>query len=97
MREYTYKNVSHVISGVFSKEKYVMAASTCAMHVITCAWPTVAIALFVTRFAKKGSYTCTFSRHTLSSFVSHVCLILLKLEQSAFTQADIHKCSVHGL
>ena len=54
----------------------------------------------------KGSYTCTVSRHTFYHYLlttsmdqQHMCLILLKLEQSAFTQAsfsnlsDVHKHS----
>ena len=56
------------------------------------------------QICQKGSYTCTVSRHTFyhhllatSMDQQHICLILLKLEQSAFTQAsfsnlfDIHK------
>ena len=58
------------------------------------------------RFAKRGSCTCTISRHTfhphlLVTSVNQqlMCLILLKVEQSTFTQAsfsslsDIHVCS----
>ena len=55
---------------------------------------------------QKGSYTCTLSRHTFHRHLitipmdqQHMCLILLKVDQSAFTQtsfsslSDIHKCS----
>ena len=58
------------------------------------------------QICKKGSYTCTVSRHTFhhhllatSMHQQHMCLILLKVEQSAFTQAffssmsNIHQCS----
>ena len=54
----------------------------------------------------KGSYTCAVSRHTFHHHLlatsmdqQQTCLILLKVEQSAFTQASfsslsgIHKCS----
>ena len=59
----------------------------------------------MTRFAKRVLYTHSFKTHLSSPFVSYIngptyiCLILLKVEQSAFTQAsflsmsDIHKCS----
>ena len=56
------------------------------------------------QICQKESYTCTVSRHTFyhhllatSMDQQHMCLILLKLEQSAFIQAsfsslfDIHK------
>ena len=55
---------------------------------------------------QKGSYICTVSRHTLychliatSMEQQHMCSMLLKVEQSAFTQAsllslsDFHECS----
>ena len=58
------------------------------------------------QICQKGSYTCTVSRHTFyrhllatSMDQQHICLILLKVEQSAFTQASfsslsgIHECS----
>ena len=54
----------------------------------------------------KGSYTLTVSRHTFyhhllatSMHQQHMCLILLKVEQSSFTQAffsnvsGVHECS----
>ena len=55
---------------------------------------------------QKGSYTCTVSRHTFhhhllatSMHQQDMCLLLLKVEQSAFTQAffsslsGVHECS----
>ena len=58
------------------------------------------------QICQKGSYTCTVSRHTFlchllatSMDQQHMCLILLKVKQSAFTQAsslsqsDVHECS----
>ena len=59
-------------------------------------------------FPKGDLYTCTISRHTFhrqliavctSMDQQYMCLILLKVEQSAFTQAsfpslsDVHECS----
>ena len=54
----------------------------------------------------KRSYTCTVSRrnfchHLIATWMDqqHMCLILLKIKQSAFTQAsfsslyDVHRCS----
>ena len=54
---------------------------------------------------QKGSYTCTVLRHTFchhllatSKHQQQMCLIMLKVEQSAFTQASlsslfgIHEC-----
>ena len=51
MREYTHKSVSHVISDFFSKK-----SDNCKYLHKACynLWLTVVIALFVTRFAKKG-------------------------------------------
>ena len=58
------------------------------------------------QICQKGSYTCTVLRHTFhrhllatSMHQQHMCLLLLKVEQSAFTQAfvstqsGIHQCS----
>ena len=58
------------------------------------------------QICQKGSYTWTVSRHTFhrhllttSMHQRHMCLILLKVEQSAFIQAffsslyGIHECS----
>ena len=58
------------------------------------------------QICQKGSYTCTVSRHTFlrhllatSMDQQHMCLILLKVKQSAFTQAsfsslsDVHEYS----
>ena len=57
------------------------------------------------QICQKGSYTRTVSRHTFhrhllaaSMHQQHMCLLLLKVEQSAFTQAffsslsGIHEC-----
>ena len=57
------------------------------------------------QICQKRSYTCTASRHTFHCHLlatlmhkQHMCLILPKVEQSAFTQASsaslsgIHKC-----
>ena len=56
---------------------------------------------YVTRVAKKGSYTRTVSRHTfhchllvISMHQQHMCLMLLKVEQSVFTQASFQACLV---
>ena len=58
------------------------------------------------QICQKGSYTCTVSKHTFHRHLiatsmdqQHMCLILLKFKQSAFTQAsfsslsDVHNCS----
>ena len=58
------------------------------------------------QICQKGSYTCTDSRHTFHHHIlatsmhqQDMCLLLLKDEQSAFTQAflsslsGIHECS----
>ena len=58
------------------------------------------------QICQKGSYTCTVSRQTFhhhllatSMYQQDMCLLLLKVEQSAFTQAffsslsGVHECS----
>ena len=69
------------------------------------AWSLFNRLLYVTRFSKKGSNTRTVSKHTFHCHLlatsvdqQHMRLILLKVEQSAFTEAsfsslsDIHEC-----
>ena len=54
-----------------------------------------ALYAYVTRFAKRGlvhtnGFKTHFYRHLLATLMhqQHMCLILLKVEQSAFTQAS---------
>ena len=71
-----------------------------------CIFAHLCASAYVMRFAKKESYACTVSRHTfhphllaISMHQQYICLILLKIKQSAFTQAsfssisDVHDCS----
>ena len=79
----------------------------CNMHVTYIMCVCVCVCVYVCdQICQKKSYTCTVSTHTFHCHMlttprdqQHMCLILLKVDQSAFTQtsfsslSDVHECS----